>query len=105
MIIKDDTELSTDIYYKATDAKQYLTFSSCHPSHTKRSISYNLARGICTIVSNRSKRDERLYELKQAFLNRGYPIFLIENGIPKATQIPRAKLLSLINKSDDDIIT
>ena len=52
LITKYNTQLSTDIQYKETDTKQYLDFKSCHPSHTKRSISYNLARRICTIVSD-----------------------------------------------------
>ena len=29
-----------------TDTKQYLSFYSCHPNHTKRRIPYNLARRI-----------------------------------------------------------
>ena len=52
LITKYKAQLSTDIYYKETDTNQYLDFKSCHPSHTKRSIPYKLARRICTIVSD-----------------------------------------------------
>ena len=51
LVKKQDTELMTDIYYKLTDTHQYLHFNLCHPNHTKRAIPYNLARRICTIVS------------------------------------------------------
>ena len=105
LITKYNTQLSTDIYYKDTDTKQYLDFKSCHPSHTKRSIPYNLARRICTIVSDSFLRSIRLNELKQALLSRGYPENLIESGIQKATQIPRNELLIPNTTQGNDIIT
>ena len=105
LIIKYNTQLSTDIYYKETDTKQYLDFKSCHPSHTKRSIPYNLARRICTIVSDSFLRSIRLNELKQALLSRGYPQNLIESGIQKATQIPRNELLIPNTTQSNNIIT
>ena len=36
LLIKKGKELSTDIYFKITDTKQYLNFHSCHPNHTKK---------------------------------------------------------------------
>ena len=51
-------------YYKYQLQKDgntpYLHFSSCHPHNTKTSIPYNLARGICTIVSLKDTRNLRL---------------------------------------------
>ena len=70
LLIKYGTQLKTDIYLKVTDTKQYLNFYSCHPRHTKRSIPYNLARRICTIVSDEKLRDKRLFELLQSLLKR-----------------------------------
>ena len=96
LITKYNTQLSTDIYSKETDTKQNLEFKSCYPSHTKRSIPYNLARRICTIVSDSFLRSIRLNKLKQALLSRGYPQNLIESGIQKATQIPEMSSLSQI---------
>lgn len=105
LIIKNDTELSTDIYYKETDTKQYLNFTSCYSSHTKRSIPYNLARRTCTIVSDSNVRDRRLHELKQTLLNRCFPKTLIESGLRKAIQIPRHTLLTPINRTEVEIVT
>ena len=33
-----------DIYYKPTNSFNYLTYSSCHPSHTKNNITLSLAK-------------------------------------------------------------
>ena len=107
LVTKTNMKISTDIYYKETDTKQYLDFRSCHSTHTKRSIPYNLhvARRICTIVSDPSLRNVRLHELKQSLLSRGYQKQLIENGIRKAIQILRNELLIPNTKQNNDIIT
>ena len=63
LIIKQNNKISTDLFYKETDSHQYLLFNSCHPSHTKRNIPFNLARRICSIVTNEELRTKRLIEL------------------------------------------
>ena len=88
LLIKTNNHISTDIYFKETDSKQYLNFQSCHPKHTKTSIPYNLARRICTIVSDSNVREIRLSELQAALQKRNYPETLISQGIKKATSIP-----------------
>ena len=61
-----------------------MLFTSCHPKHTKNNIPFNLARRICTIVSNIEIRDKRLQELKNILLDRQYPSKLIDHGIQRA---------------------
>ena len=39
-----------DIYYKPTSSFNYLTYSSCHPSHTKNNIALSLAKRIIKTV-------------------------------------------------------
>ena len=39
-----DNALVFDVYYKPTNYSNYLTYSSCHPSHTKNSIALSLAK-------------------------------------------------------------
>lgn len=87
LIKKINLKIETDIFYKATDAKQYLLFNSCHPRHTKTNIPFNLARRICTIVSEQNTRNFRLQELKNTLIDRHYPAQLIEDGIRRATEI------------------
>lgn len=101
-ITHEGESLSTDIYYKPTDTHQYLHFNSCHPRHTKRAIPYNLARRICTIVSDEKKRNQRLEEMKKYLRNQGYPIKLIEDGIMKAKNLDRKQL---INPPSPDVTT
>lgn len=84
LVIKKNSKIETDIFYKPTDSKQYLLFSSCHPKHTRINVPYNLAKRICTIIPNTELRDRRLFELKTSLLERGYPVQIIENGITKA---------------------
>ena len=38
LIIKDNTNIETDIYYKKTNNHLYLNFKSFHPRHIKRNI-------------------------------------------------------------------
>lgn len=104
MISIQDKQLHTDIYYKPTDTQQYLHFKSCHPRHTKINIPYNLARRICTIVSDKKRRDERLEELKTMLHKREYPLNLIETGINKAKSFTRNELLKPKDKQQNESI-
>ena len=85
-IIERERKIITDIHYKITDTHQYLHFDSCHPRHTKRMIPYNLARRICTIVSDKDLKEKRLDELRHLLIDRKYPKKLIEGGISRAIQ-------------------
>ena len=76
----ENKKLLTDIYYKNTDSHDYLPFNSCHPRHIKINIPKTLARIICTIVKDPSRKLYRLSELKTWLLKAGYPCGLINNG-------------------------
>ena len=64
MIMKEGEEIKTDLYCKITDTHQYLNFRSCHPSHTKRNIPFNLSKtnmyhsNGSTFTKNKTKRNE-----------------------------------------------
>lgn len=87
-IIKNGSCITTDLYCKPMDTHQYLDFRSCHPSHTKRNIPFNLARRICTIITDKTLRSKRLEELKIFLQRQRYPKNLINAGVKRATQIP-----------------
>ena len=55
-----------DIDYKPTNSFNYLTYSSCHPSHTKNNITLSLAKQIKNTVTD--NREKRLSELKNTLL-------------------------------------
>jgi hypothetical protein len=92
-------KISTDLFYKETDSHQYLLFNSCHPSHTKRNIPFNLARRICTIVTNEELRTKRLIELTTYLQRKKYPLDLITEAIRKAKQIPITELRKVNRKT------
>ena len=104
MVIKINTSISTDIYFKSTDSKQYLNFKSCHPKHTKVNIPFSLARRICTIVSDISVRNVRLKELASSVNDRKYSIQVVKTGFLKALQIPRSSLLTVKEETVKPII-
>ena len=76
LIINNRGKIQTDIFYKPTDSKQYLLYTSCHPKHTRNSIPYNLARRLKMIVSEETTLNTRLNELKIYLTKRKYPLKL-----------------------------
>jgi hypothetical protein len=100
--------VETDMFYKPTDTKQYLNFHSNHPRHVKIALPYNLARRICTIVSNENIRYNRLNEMKGCLKKCNYPKQLIEDGITKALSFNRSDLITCTGKDKtkhSDLIT
>ena len=51
-----ENNLVFDIYYKPTNSFNYLTYTSCHPPHTKNNILLSLAKLIVSIVTNNRER-------------------------------------------------
>lgn len=105
LVIKENTKLETDVYYKPTDSKMYLLFNSCHPRHTKTSIPFSLSRRLRTIISKDDVFNERTLELKTFLKRQKYPDELINAGIEKARSLNRNELLKEIdNKRDNKTI-
>ena len=84
VILNEDNTIETDIYYKETNAHDYLNFNSEHPHHTKVNVPYNLAKRIIVFVSNPQKMNERLEELKQFLLKCDYPESVINKSFHNA---------------------
>ena len=98
----EDCVITTDIFYKATDSKQYLNFFSHHPHHTKVALPYNLSRRICTIVSSNEIRKGRLEEMKRYLTNCNYPEKLIDDSIKKALTLNRTELIKSVPSNTQD---
>ena len=96
-----NNKVETDIYYKATDSRQYLNFHSHHPRHVKVALPYNLSRRICINVSSEEVRVMRLEEMKSFLLQCNYPLKLIEDGIRKGLAIDREEeIIKTASKED-----
>ena len=89
-------ELWLDIYKKPTDSFNYLTHTSCHPSHTKDNIALSLAKRIIRISTQDPR--VRLEELKHNLMLRGHPEHKIMQAFSKVYS-PQHK-----DKSGDNIV-
>ena len=76
--------LVLDIYYKPTNSFDYLTYSSCHPSHTKNNIALSLAKRIMNIATD--NREKRLSEPKNHLIERNNPPETIDYTFTKYFQ-------------------
>ena len=63
-----------------TDRNQYLLPSSCHQKQTTLAIPRSLAIRIVRICSDPNTRDQRLHELQDQLLERGYKKEYIESA-------------------------
>ena len=61
-----------------------MTYTSCHPPHTKNNISLSLAKRIASIVTN--NRENQLKKLKEHLLDRKHPHHVIDYSFTKIFQ-------------------
>ena len=73
--------LAFHIYYKPTNSFNYLTYSSCHSSHTKNNIALSLAKRIMNIVTE--NKEKRLCGLKKLFIERNHSPEIIDYSFTK----------------------
>ena len=71
----------------------YLHYRSCHPQHTFKSIVYSQALQGILINSREEWNIEYLVELRNKFLEQGYPLKLINGEFKGALEIDRQDLL------------
>ena len=83
-VLQKDGCIKFDVYYKETNAHDYLPYDSHHPEHTRNNIPYVLAKRIIVISSEESWVKRNLGDLRQFLLSRKYPEQVIERGIRNA---------------------
>ena len=81
---RDDGAVKFDVYYKETNAHDYLVYSSHHPEHTKTNIPFSLAKRIIVISSEDEWVERNLNDLRCFLRDRQYPEDVIEKGIHNA---------------------
>ena len=80
----DKGKILNDLYCKPTDCHQYLSFTSCHPPHVKRSIVYSQAMRVHRLCSSEIDVKKNIQNLTQWFIKRGYPPDMVEEQVRKA---------------------
>ena len=78
-----DNKIHTKLYIKPTDKKQYLHYSSCHPTHVKKAIPYSQALRYRRIIDDDDELKLNLHTLLNKFVNRGYPTEHVNTQINK----------------------
>ena len=89
-----DNKISTDLYCKLTDTRQYLDNKSCHPKHVKQSIPYGQALRIRRICDSDEVVEKRLKELTGDFTKRGFKRNVVESQVRKAKRRSKQSLFS-----------
>ena len=73
-----------DIYYNPKNSFNYLTYSSCHPSHTKNNIAFTLAKRFINNATD--NREKRLSDLIKHLIQRNHPPEIIDYTFTKCFQ-------------------
>ena len=90
LVTINGNRLVTSVFYKPTDSHSYLLCCSSHPNHTKWSISFSQFLRLC---SEDEDFHSRSLEMRDFFVQRGYPTSLLDTAFLKASQIPRSETL------------
>jgi hypothetical protein len=81
--------MTTDVYSKPTDKHQYLSYSSCHPKHCFKSITFSQAIRVKRICFTVETTKQRIWDLRHHLRRREYNDKVIESGFSKASEINR----------------
>ena len=95
-----DGILHTKPYSKPCDNHQYLTPSSCHPTHTILNIPYCIAYRLFKICSEHNEYIKSKEEYTGYLSSRGFSADSISNAFSKVEQLDRSKMI-LLKESDE----
>ena len=92
-LVIEDGKLETNRHIKPTNPQLFLHYSSNHPSSVFKAIVYGQAITVRTICSKDEYVTEHLEVLKQKFIQRGYPIEMVEKELRRGSALSRMDLL------------
>ena len=104
-VTKVCNKLETDLYCKPNDTHQHLHAQSCHRNVYKVSIAWGQVvrfKGICSIEE---KLNNRLEQLNQWLVKRGYKEYHIDSEIERVKLVKITVLFQKRDKKVDDSIT
>ena len=84
IILHNHRTIETEIFYKSTNNHHYLDYDSFHPKHVKDNIPYGMAKKIIVFTSDSMKEEKELDRLKEWFIEKQYPLDIIEKKIKSA---------------------
>ncbi len=92
-MIVEDGRIETDRHIKPTNPQLFLHYTSNHPSSVFKSIIYGQAITVKMICSKQEYVRKHMELLHEKFLDRGYPVGLIEENLHRGEVIERADIL------------
>ena len=81
--------LQTDLYKKPTDARAFLSYSSCHPKYTFSGTVYSQGLRLRRIINDDARLQIRLNELGEDFIKCKYPPQMIQKILQKVANTTR----------------
>jgi hypothetical protein len=93
-----NNKIKTDLYRKETDKVQYLLPSSCHPTHTFKSVPYSLALRLVRICSEKEDLTKRFKELEEMLLSRQCNKNIVKEAIEKASKLKDTDIIKKVEK-------
>ena len=88
-----NNRVSTTIPYKATDTRNYLEYTSSHPTHCRNGIPFSQFLRLRRIYSDNGDYDSKSAEMASFFQYKGYPWSLITTSRQRAKGISRERAL------------
>ena len=92
-LIMTDGRLETIRHIKPTNPQLYLHHTSNHPPQVFKAIIYGQAITVKTICSKEEFVIKHLENLKQKFLERGYPLDIVRENLARGAALDREDLL------------
>ena len=86
----------------STNSHSYLLYFSSHPNCNKQSIPFSQFLRLCRLCSENEDFHSKSLEMREFFVQRGYPTSLLDTAFSKAFQIPWSETLrnSVTNVTD-----
>ena len=92
-LVMEDGRIETDRHIKPTNPQLFLHYTSNHPQSVFKSIVYGQAITVKTICSKQEYVEKHMKMLHAKFVERGYPVSLVEENIQRVAMIERTDLL------------
>ena len=97
----ENLDFVTDVYWNSTNVHQYVDYSSCHPKLSKNGISYSQDKRYRKIISNDTKFQENILQLRDFFLERYYPESIVDEALGNVSSLTQDDALQTSVKSGD----
>ena len=94
-LLVENGQLVTDRHIKPTNPQLFLHFTSNHPKSVFKAIVYGQGLTVRMICSKDNFVEKHLSDLRKKFIDRGYPVEMVDLELARGSSIPREDLLTV----------